>query len=91
MQCKKWQQYGYNLKISVNLSAKQFRDINLANTVSDALLQANLKPSFLSLEITESAIMDNVNEAIESLHMLKNIGVSLSVDVLALVIRHSPI
>jgi EAL domain-containing protein (putative c-di-GMP-specific phosphodiesterase class I) len=80
-QCKQWQQDGHDeISMSVNLSATQFRDINLSTTVRDALFKSGLDPSFLTLEITESAIMDNVNQTIESLLMLKDIGVSLSID-----------
>jgi len=80
-QCKEWQQQGLkNLSISVNLSAKQFRNNNLPTMVSDALNQTGLEPSLLTLELTESAIMANVNQTIESLHMLKDLGLSLSID-----------
>jgi len=80
-QCKAWQLDGQgNLKISVNLSAIQFRDKNLFNVVSNALSMSGLDPSQLTLELTESAIMDNVQQTIESLNMLKEIGVSLSID-----------
>jgi len=80
-QCKQWQDNGLtHLTISVNLSAKQFRDNHLPQTVSNALALSTLNPEKLTLELTESAIMENVVQTIESLHMLKDIGVSLSID-----------
>ena len=80
-QCKQWEQHGiHNLKISVNVSAKQFRDNTLPNTVRDALNNTNLKPADLTLELTESSIMEDVEKTIENLHMFKKIGISLSID-----------
>ncbi|HHJ35772.1 MAG TPA: bifunctional diguanylate cyclase/phosphodiesterase, partial [Gammaproteobacteria bacterium] len=81
IQCKQWHQQGLkDLKISVNLSAKQFRDNTLPEIVNNALEATGLNPSYLTLELTESSIMENVEQTIESLHKLKNIGVSLSID-----------
>ena len=48
--------------------------------VSNALNKYGLDASQLTLELTESAIMDNIEQAMKSLHMLKDIGVSLSID-----------
>ncbi len=81
LQCTLWHKKGLNhLEISVNLSAKQFRDNNLQQTVSDALQHAGLDAAKLTLELTESSIMENGAETKTSLHRLKDIGVSLSID-----------
>ena len=80
-QCKSWQKHSEtNLKISVNLSALQFRDKNLPAIVSNALNKHGLDPSQLTLELTESAVMDDIAQTMKSLRMLKDIGVSLSID-----------
>ncbi len=80
-QCVLWHKKGLNhLKISVNLSAKQFRDNKLPQTVSDALQHAGLDAARLTLELTESSIMENGVQTKTSLHKLKDIGVSLSID-----------
>ena len=80
-QCKDWHALGYDtLKISANLSARQFRNNNLVNAICDALNKSGLDPSLLTLELTESSIMDNAEETIKSLHVLKNTGVRLSID-----------
>jgi diguanylate cyclase (GGDEF)-like protein/PAS domain S-box-containing protein len=80
-QCKAWHALGYDtLKISANLSARQFRNNNLVNAICDALNTSGLDPSLLTLELTESSIMDNAEETIKSLHVLKNTGVRLSID-----------
>ena len=80
-QCKLWRQHGIdNLKVSVNVSARQFRDNTLPNTVKDALEKTGLNPADLTLELTESSIMEDVEQTIENLHLFKKIGVSLSID-----------
>jgi len=81
IQCKKWHRQGLtDLKISVNLSVRQFRDNNLVNMITEALQVADLKPSYLTLEITESSIMDNAKDTIKNLHLLRNAGIHLSID-----------
>jgi diguanylate cyclase (GGDEF)-like protein len=80
-QCKQWEQHGiHNLKVSVNVSAKQFRDNTLPGTVKNALDTTGLKASDLTLELTESSIMEDVETTIENLHLFKKIGVNLSID-----------
>lgn len=80
-QCANWQQQGLGeIRMSVNLSAKQFRDNNLISIVSSALSESDLQPSLLTLEITESSIMENANQTIATLHQLKKLGVNLSID-----------
>ncbi len=66
--------------IAVNLSARQFAEEDLAKVVLRVLAQANLDPSRLELEITESVVMGNIEEAITKMRELKDIGVQISVD-----------
>ncbi|MDH5393746.1 MAG: EAL domain-containing protein [Gammaproteobacteria bacterium] len=68
------------LRISVNVSAKQFRNPNLLETVKSALTLSGLKPELLELELTETMFVDNTEHAIEIMHQLKKLGVSLSID-----------
>jgi diguanylate cyclase (GGDEF)-like protein/PAS domain S-box-containing protein len=68
------------LYVSVNLSARQLEDVNIEGDVKAALLQAELDPARLILEITETALMHNVQVATERLNGLKALGVRLSVD-----------
>lgn len=80
-QCAQWQTQGIgHPTISINLSAKQFRDANLVQNVGDALQESGLDPDLLTLELTESSIMDNAKESIACLHLLKSLGVHLSID-----------
>ena len=67
------------LTISVNLSGHQLQS-NLVEQVKQILLETQLTPKCLKLEITESAMMDNVEEAIALLQQLKAIGIKLSID-----------
>jgi diguanylate cyclase len=57
-QCKKWHEDLYPLKMSVNLSAMQFKQPDIVKLISETLKNVDLEPSFLNLEITESVAMD---------------------------------
>ena len=81
MQNKAWQEAGYGpLVVSVNLSSRQFDQKNLIEVVTQALRDADLNPQYLELEITESTIMRDPDEAITILYILKNMGIKISVD-----------
>ncbi len=80
LQCRKWQQqFGRNVPIAVNLSVGQFNK-SLPRTVRDALVAANLPPEALELEITESMLMNNVDENIDMLRQLSGLGVTIAID-----------
>ena len=80
-QTKAWLDLGLMpLRVAVNLSARQFRQPNLTAVVLDALAGSALPPAALELEITESAIIDDVDQAVAICHDLKRIGVKLSLD-----------
>jgi len=66
--------------VSVNLSARQFRQEGLVRMVAAVLEETRLDPRHLEMELTESMVMDNVGAAIATLRGLKSLGVSLSVD-----------
>ncbi|MEM7018640.1 MAG: EAL domain-containing protein [Pseudomonadota bacterium] len=68
------------LHVSVNLSARQFAQEDLLPKVSDILLETGIQPGCLELELTESLIMPNAEETIETLGALKEMGVQISVD-----------
>jgi EAL domain-containing protein (putative c-di-GMP-specific phosphodiesterase class I) len=81
VQAKAWQGIGNrNLRVAVNVSARQFSQKNLAELVQRTLIESGLEARYLELELTESALL-NDNEALtETLRQLKHIGVSLSLD-----------
>ena len=66
--------------ISVNLSARQFRQEKLVRMVSRILEETKLDPAYLEMELTESMVMHNAEAAIATLQGLKSLGVTLSVD-----------
>jgi diguanylate cyclase (GGDEF)-like protein len=80
-QSKAWLQQGWPpLLMSVNLSPRQLRQKNLVNTIADTLRECDLDAKLLELEITESLIMENIQENIEKLNAIRGLGVSLAID-----------
>ena len=80
-QARAWQVAGLPpLRVAVNLSASQFRQNNIVNTIRDALDQAGLEGRFLEVELTESAVMNDPEESIAILEKLSKMGVLVSVD-----------
>src|SRR6185312_2867779 len=69
-----------NLTISVNLSSKQFTQLNLVELIRKGLQETEMDPGSLHLEITESVIMEKAQDAAEMLSQLKELGVKLSID-----------
>ncbi len=66
--------------VAVNLSARQFQQPDLVDTVRRVLTETNLSPQYLELEITESAAMQNVDFSKDILTELYDMGVSISID-----------
>src|SRR5687768_10068655 len=80
-QAKAWQAAGLPpMRVSVNLSSRQFRSEALFDAVSEALRAANLAPHLLELEITESLLVENVDHAMGVMGKLKAIGTPISID-----------
>ena len=68
------------LRVSVNLSPRQFQQPKLVEQVSRALREAGLAPPWLKLEITEGVIMRDIEATIKTLWELKELGVQLAID-----------
>ncbi len=66
--------------LSVNLSAHQLGDPDLLDDVTEALAATGVDPALICLEITESALVDDIEAGLETLHRLRAIGVHLSLD-----------
>ncbi|MGB9109776.1 MAG: EAL domain-containing protein, partial [Telluria sp.] len=80
-QNKAWQDAGLgNLRVAVNLSARQFSATELLPGIEQVLLDTGLDPSCLELELTESLFMSDVTPAVDLLHRMKSLGVKLSID-----------
>ncbi len=81
VQTKHWHNMGYTrLYVSVNLSGRQFKEPDLVEVISQALETAELPPDCLKLEITESSIMENPEQAIATMKLLKAKGIRFSID-----------
>jgi len=79
-QNKVWQDSGLPPMImAVNLSARQLYHQNLVETIQQILIETELSPEYLELEITESMMMD-VHHVLPIIHELKRIGVKISLD-----------
>jgi diguanylate cyclase (GGDEF)-like protein/PAS domain S-box-containing protein len=80
-QNKAWQDAGLPpVRVSVNLSARQFAQKNLVQSIAAVLHETGLEPHYLEIELTESLVMTDVEHAIEMLRQLKLLGVKLSID-----------
>lgn len=80
-QIKKWQAKGYPpIVVSVNLSARQFEQNNLFQTVKDILDEEGVSPELLCLEITENQIIKNTELTIQTMKELQAIGIKMSID-----------
>ncbi len=80
---RSWQEkhpHRHPLTLSVNLSTRQFRHPDLVREVRGALQQSSLKPSQLMIEITETILIHDPDEAIAKLMALKALGVRLAID-----------
>ncbi|HET6924061.1 MAG TPA: bifunctional diguanylate cyclase/phosphodiesterase, partial [Anaeromyxobacteraceae bacterium] len=77
---REWETRRLALPISVNLSASQFRHRHLVETVSETIRGHRLDPARLTLEVTESVCLDDLDHAIGTLRRLKDLGLSISVD-----------
>ncbi|NND89565.1 MAG: EAL domain-containing protein [Granulosicoccus sp.] len=75
-----WRKQGINLKMSVNISARQFFEGDLVALVDSVLNEHNFEPSLLVLEMTESILVDDVDTALEILAQLRGLGVQISID-----------
>jgi len=81
-QLAEWREQGYFMmgQLAVNIAAQQFEEDDLVASVLNSCLRFGIEPSQLSLEITESGIMDNPEKAIAMTEVLKGKGLGLSID-----------
>jgi diguanylate cyclase len=74
------QQSGQTVGLSINISPRQFRDHSLPLRISQLLQQYAIPPGLITLEITESAVFEHEEQALEILKQLKELGVRVSLD-----------
>ncbi len=81
LQMCQWQAAGLAIEfVAVNVSSRLFSRGDLAQQVAQVLADTGLDPAFLELEVTESAVIEDPEMAIEQLHRLRELGVSLAID-----------
>ncbi|QID18283.1 GGDEF domain-containing response regulator [Nitrogeniibacter mangrovi] len=79
--CHAWHEAGFtDMNVSVNVSAMQFGQPRLLESVRDTLARTGLRPGCLMLEITESSLMQDAESTAGMLRALRNMGVRISVD-----------
>lgn len=81
LQAKQWEKLGIEpILLSVNISARQFKQVNFLEQIHEILGETGLNPKYLAVEITESIIMDEVEKNIVLLNKLKQLGVLIVID-----------
>jgi EAL domain-containing protein (putative c-di-GMP-specific phosphodiesterase class I) len=69
-----------NLILSINVSAKQFRQTNFVDHVKAAVQRHAINPIYLKLELTENLLLENIEDTIATMNALNEIGVRISLD-----------
>ena len=80
LDCRDWRHLGIDLKVAVNLSARHLQDARLPQWLDALFSSTSTQPSWLELEITESAIMADPDRASKILHALREMGLTISID-----------
>ncbi len=76
-----WQKAGYpDWTMAVNISPKQFWQADLLDTIEEVLAKTGFDPALLELEITESAIMQDAEKAIDAMYRIRERGIKLAID-----------
>ncbi len=77
----KWHEQGYeNLRVSVNLSARQFQQTDLVSSVRKIIEETRIKAEWLELEVTEGLAMHDLEHTVDILGQLKDMGIGISLD-----------
>ena len=72
-----WQDH---MRLSINISPRQFRDPQLLEIVQHSMNSYNIDPKFLNFEVTENLVIDDVDEAIQKMEAIKSLGAMFSID-----------
>ena len=79
-QIRVWREQGLRMRVAINLSVHQLRQVDLVERLVGALKRNNIEPSLLTCEITESSAMDDTRATLLMIEQLSAIGVHLSID-----------
>ncbi|MFM0080738.1 cyclic di-GMP phosphodiesterase [Paraburkholderia sediminicola] len=80
VQAAKWKVSGLNLRIAINVSARQLVDTAVVRHFSEALQQANLDPCLIDLELTESCLIEDEATAIDLIKQFRQLGAQIHLD-----------
>lgn len=75
-----WRREGLETRVAINVSPLQFRQRAFVERLSEIIASSGIDPSCLEIEVTESAVMENVGDAIELLRKIKMLGVKVALD-----------
>ncbi|MFZ6655182.1 sensor domain-containing protein [Undibacterium sp. TJN19] len=75
-----WNRDGKAIRVAINVSALQFQQTNFVDSIAAALQEHDLKPQCIELELTESILIRDVEEALRKLQSLAELGVKLAID-----------
>jgi diguanylate cyclase (GGDEF)-like protein/PAS domain S-box-containing protein len=79
-QCRRWLDVGLQLSIAVNISAWNLRETALPDTIAALLERYHVSPHLLRIEVTESAVMTDLDKALDVLDRIVKLGIPISVD-----------
>jgi len=80
-QTKMWHDSGLDwLKVGINISGFQFRQLDLFHQMTQTLFKTSLDPHFLELELTEKILVENIKTNIQRLNLIKKLGIQIALD-----------
>lgn len=80
-ECRSWHDKGYkDMKISVNVSTRQFSEANLIDTIKRALRESQLPPQALEIELTEGTLINADRRTLDTLNEMRILGLGISID-----------
>lgn len=79
-QCSAWRRQGRTLNLAVNLSARDLHTPDLVNYIQQQMTEHAVRPEWITLEVTESAVMNDPPRALATLEALHKMGIQLSID-----------
>jgi EAL domain-containing protein (putative c-di-GMP-specific phosphodiesterase class I)/DNA-binding response OmpR family regulator len=78
---KKWQDMGYFFRrVAANISAQQLQQPNFGSRLLEIIMETGLSPQYLELELTESMVVQNIEQATNVFQQIKNMGVQIGID-----------
>ncbi|WP_050465730.1 cyclic di-GMP phosphodiesterase [Herbaspirillum autotrophicum] len=79
-QAAAWKKQGLNLRIAINISARQLRNVHVVEEFTQALLENDLTPSLLDLELTESCLVEDEKQALALIRQFRDLGAQVHLD-----------